>query len=623
MTDTRNIKKYEWIFGIIMLLYPLRHVHWGIDLWDTGYNYANFQYMGLEHMDSMWLYSTYLANALGHLFTKLPFGQTLIGLNVYTELLVSLLAIMGYWFMTRKLEVKPWVAFLGEWVAISLCWCPTALLYNYLTYVLFTACVILLYLGLTKEKNGYLVAAGVCLGVNVFVRFSNLPEAALIVAVWVYAVLVGREKKEKFGSIFSRAFETTVYCLGGYLVAVIVLLGYMHVRYGLSNYIEGIMRLFAMTDNATDYKATSMIMGVIGTYVENLYWAIRIGVIVVAGVLFFAVSKWIGAHLGLFAKNEKHQKALKWVTQAIWCAVCVAMLVWLYARGFCDTIFYAYGSMLRPGILFLMLAMLIALIRIVQPKTSKEVKLISGLLILVILLTSIGSNNGVYPSINHLFLVAPYCFWQIYEFFVKAKEWSFKGVTFCAFPVKGIIAAFIAMFVFQSSGFGAGFTFAEATGVQNVTATVDNNEVLTGVKMNPERAQWMEEISAYVAEQGLEGREVILYGQLPALSFYLQMPSAFNPWSDLRSYNIETMQAALDDLNGDIELGKSERPVVIVESDYARHAQGGSDALKALDRTVDRIHTIENDEKWYALSEFMAELGYQVTFMNDKFAVWE
>ena len=206
---------------------------------------------------------------------------------------------------------------------------------------------------------------------------------------------------------------------------------------------------------------------------------------------------------------------------------------------------------------------------------------------------------------------------------MKAKEWSVKGVTFCAFPVMGIIAAFVAMFLFQSTGFGVGFTFAEATGVQNVTATVENNEVLKGVKMNPERAQWMEEISAYVAEQGLEGREVILYGQLPALSFYLQMPSAFNPWSDLRSYNIETMQMALNDLNGDIELGKSERPVVIVESDYARHAQGGSDALKALDRTVDRIHVIENDEKWYALSEFMAELGYEVTFMNDKFAVWE
>lgn len=623
MTKTRKIKNYEWIFGIIMLLYPLRHVNWGIDLWDTGYNYANFQYMGLEHMDSMWLFSTYLANVVGHFLTKLPFGHTLIGMNCYTGLLVGALALLGYWFMTRRLNVKPWVAFAGEWVAMSLCWCPTALLYNYLTYLLFTACVILLYLGLTQEKNGYLVAAGVCLGVNVFVRFSNLSEAALIVAVWVYAVIAGRERKDKAGAIFSRAFSDTVYCLAGYLATVVVFLGWIHIRYGLQNYVDGILRLFAMTDNATDYKATSMIMGVIGTYVENLYWAIRIGVIVVAGVVFFTVVRWLGAHVGFIAQEEKRRKVLDGCAQVIWCAVCVAMLVWLYARGFCDTIFYAYGSMLRPGILFLMLAMLIALIRIVQPKAAKEVKLMSGLLILLILLTSIGSNNGVYPSINHLFLVAPYCFWQIYEFFTKAKEWTWKGLTVCAFPAKGVIAALVVLLVFQSSGFGAGFTFAEATGVQNVTATVDNNEVLKGVKMNPERAQWMEEISAYVNEQGLAGREVILYGQLPALSFYLQMPSAFNPWSDLRSYSLETMEAALDDLSGEIDLGKSERPVVIVESDYARHAQGGSDALKALDRSVDRIHTIENDEKWFALTEFLAEQGYELTFMNEKFAVWE
>ena len=40
------------------------------------------------------------------------------------------------------------------------------------------------------------------------------------------------------------------------------------------------------------------------------------------------------------------------------------MLVWLYGRGFCSLEFYSYGAMLRPGVLFLMLTMLIALIRI-------------------------------------------------------------------------------------------------------------------------------------------------------------------------------------------------------------------------------------------------------------------
>ena len=196
----RKVKKekvFSLIFILILVLYPLRHITWGLDLWDTGYNYANFQYMGLEHMDSMCLFSTYFANAVGNLLTKLPFAGSLAGMNFYTGLSVSLLAVGGYLFCTKKLGIGNFTAFLGELAAVSLCWCPTALLYNYLTYLLFFGCVVLLYEGLVKERPWCLALAGVCLGVNVFVRFSNLPQAAMILAVWAYAVLGGRSKGEK------------------------------------------------------------------------------------------------------------------------------------------------------------------------------------------------------------------------------------------------------------------------------------------------------------------------------------------------------------------------------------------------------------------------------------------
>ena len=57
---------WEFVFVAILVLYPLRHIAWGLDLWDTGYGYANFEYMGTQHMDSMWLFSTYLTTAIGH-----------------------------------------------------------------------------------------------------------------------------------------------------------------------------------------------------------------------------------------------------------------------------------------------------------------------------------------------------------------------------------------------------------------------------------------------------------------------------------------------------------------------------------------------------------------------------
>ena len=53
----------ENLFIVILAFYPLRHVQWGLDLMDTGYNYANYTYMGTEHMDPMWLFSTWISNA--------------------------------------------------------------------------------------------------------------------------------------------------------------------------------------------------------------------------------------------------------------------------------------------------------------------------------------------------------------------------------------------------------------------------------------------------------------------------------------------------------------------------------------------------------------------------------
>ena len=77
---------WEFVFVAILVLYPLRHIAWGLDLWDTGYGYANFEYMGTQHMDPMWLFSTYLTTAIGHFFSLLPGAGTLIGMNFYTGL---------------------------------------------------------------------------------------------------------------------------------------------------------------------------------------------------------------------------------------------------------------------------------------------------------------------------------------------------------------------------------------------------------------------------------------------------------------------------------------------------------------------------------------------------------
>ncbi len=578
-------KVQKYLFPAILLLYPLRHIHWGLDLWDTGYNYANFQFMGTDHMDPMWLFSTYLATAVGSLLMKLPFADTLMGMNLYTSLTVSVLALWGYWFCTKKVGMPAGPVFLGEILAVSLCWCPTALLYNYLTYILFLGGCICLYLGLKEDRNGMLVAAGICLGINIFVRFSNLPEAAMILAVWAYGIICHRK--------VSKVAAQTGWCMLGYFGAVGIGLLYLGIRYGLDVYAESIMRLFGMTENASDYTAVAMVMKMVGGYLDLVYWIIRISVFVVTGLVLFALlpGRWI-----------RLKKAGSFLLTA-------AALVWLYLREFCGIQFYDYNAMLRPGILFMILAMVIGVIVIFHPKMPREDKLLSGIVILIILLTSIGSNNGLFPSLNNLFLAGPFVFWMVWRFLqTSAVMWEMKRkwrLEISSFPLKAALVMILSMVLVQGIGFGAGFVFVEADGATDVEVQVENNRVLSGIYMSKERAQWMTEISTYVTEAGLEGREVLLYGWIPSLSYYLNMPPAFNSWSDLESYSLEAMVEDMQELEAQVD-GGGEKPVVILEQEYSDYEE------KAM-----------MDPKMELIVSFMDQYDYKLTFRNEKFLLLE
>ena len=111
----------------------------------------------------------------------------------------------------------------------------------------------------------------------------------------------------------------------------------------------------------------------------------------------------------------------------------------------------------------------------------------------------------------------------------------------------------------------------------------------------------MTELSDYVGENGLQGREVILYGFVPSLSYYLQMPPAFNSWSDLRSYSFDTMVGAMEEVEKRMDQGTMERPVVLV--DYLRKG-------------------LAEDKKWGLIQGFMERNGYELDWQNDRFAIY-
>ena len=642
MSNSENASKRNWgkllleiCFLLVLALYPMRHLDMGGDLWDIGYNYGNYKYHQLGRIGEMWYFSTYLAGVVGHFLTQLPFGDVYIGLNLYTGVFVSLLAIIGYLFFTRTLKVSPILAFAGEMAAISMCWCPTALLYNYLTYLLFTGCVIFLYHGLTKKKKVFLFLAGACLGTNVFVRFSNLPEMGMILAVWCHSIWNGKEEAKEEGSKEAKAgwfgkamgdlAGKTVWCLIGYLVAFLLIFGWISFLYGAKKYVNGISQLFAMTEVATDYKPTSMIAGLIWPYKEGLFWVIRLAFFAFAASLIRVAAGFLPRVLKEESR-EKGRKIFDFIGQTGVIVVILLMFAWMFWQreeqpNFTSFFYTSYDPIYWPGTLFLMLAMGIGLIETFRPGNGKENRFLGLATFLLVLITSIGSNNGIYPSMNHLFLPAPYVLWKLGEFTMwslkKAINRSKEKSELCLslVPACAAVWAFVFACGMQFFMFGRYFVFCEGTGMQQKAYEVLGNRVLEGVQMGEERAAYIGNLVDYVNGHNLAGQEVILHGNVPALAFYLEMPPAFHSWNDLDSFSLDVMKQTVEQLEIAIDGKRRGKPVVIAATAYAEYgpiAPGDEETPVALE-----------DPKWQLIQEFMGKYGYERKFMNAYFTVWE
>ena len=126
------------------------------------------------------------------------------------------------------------------------------------------------------------------------------------------------------------------------------------------------------------------------------------------------------------------------------------------------------------------------------------------------------------------------------------------------------------------------------------------------------KATCISALSSYIKDNSLSDRELISYGYIPGMSFYLQMTPAFNTWADLDSYSAEKMARELDEIarRADDSLQENEvgeyyeKPVVIICSS-------------------DNSLTSDNEAKWELIYDFLEKEDYKLTYSDTIFAVYE
>lgn len=575
------------LFPAALLLYPLTGITQGIDVADSTYSLSNFQYFG--SMDGTWMVATFFSNVVGSFLMHLPFGGSLMGMYFYTALVQSVTALLAYVFLCRRLPVRipaPLV-FAGEWIALGLCWCPSTILYNYLTYLLMTAGILLMYAGILEEGQRYYVAAGICLGVNVAVRMPNVVQAALILAVWYGAVVCGRTWRQ--------AVLDTLWCILGYVVGFGVLFVAICVKYGGGAYPAMVQTMFAMTEKAADYKPASMVTGMLQDYAVGLFWLIFAAACMAGGWLLFAAQR------RFFPEKRKIALACK----AGYVAVFLVLLRFYWGRGVFTFFYYEYTSMYYPAVLLLLAAVGAALYCLVSINVGREQKILAAAVLVQVFVTPLGSNNRLYPIINNLFIAVPFLLW-----FMAGKRRAAEGDK--AFLWRAPLYMLVVFVIIQSIGFHLNFSFQDGIHGEARDTRLAAPAKAAGIYTNGDNAAWLSELAEYVEQAGLTGREVILYGEVPGLGYLLDMPSALSTfWADLDSYRMVEYERDLAQIE--------EPPVLIVSSPIAAYLGEDADGMDWFG--VDQ-EALDMDEKLQMLGEYMKGRSYKETFGNGRYVVY-
>ena len=269
-------------------------------------------------------------------------------------------------------------------------------------------------------------------------------------------------------------------------------------------------------------------------------------------------------------------------------------------------------------------------------------------MVLVLLgVTPLGSNNHLYPNMNNMFLVFGYTFYMLWVLFQNTwmyREMSAGRFIFSLYPAKAMLGMFLAVMCLQCLLFGAVFTFRDGMSGQKRDTKIENNAILKGMVTNQELAVSIEELTAYMEQEQLTEKGLILYGQIPATSYFLDMPSAISTtWPDLRSYGYDIMvadmealersmaesaqeagvqNAGLQDAGSQDESMQAARPVIILGAGLDAFLRSDEQGMADAELTEPEKAAYMTDRKLLLITEFMEKYDYKRDFGNAKFAVY-
>ena len=534
------------IYPVALLILPLLNYDQGVDISDSTYSLGN--YMFADRLDGMWVISTFLSNKIGSQLIRLPGARQLRFANIYTGLVLSLIALVVYFVLKDDLGAKN--VFLGEFAAVCFCWIPTGILYNYLSYLFMVVGALLLYKGIIKDNCKMLFLAGLILGADVFVRIPNITQMAFIIVLWAWGIIYKKSVIKK-----------TLICIAGYLISLGICFGAIILTYGFDGIRDMISGLTGITSTDKTYTPLAMITGTLNDYIRSFKWFAIIVIVLLIGVAIFGMI-----YRFVISGNEDEASGMVKKVYATGCGICYMVLIALMLRFFWGrgmfsfryyedyTAMYEWGMM---ALFFSIIADVYLIVRAVRNKddikTESEV-LLALLSLVVIFIAPFGSNNHTYQNLNNLFLILPVTFsvgFCVMRLFLSMRDnkdhKGFANSFSVGIPYSILVYVLLSVILIQSFGFHLNFVFRDGMRGEKRDCPVKNVTSLEGMYTNEQNAKEIEKICGYIEDSLPDG--LILYGNCPGLTYITGIPSLMSSsWPDLDSNPVSMIEHDLDEI---------------------------------------------------------------------------
>jgi len=509
-------KNYNWLMALV-IIFPYLLIFQGLDVTDIGFWLTNYQQIFIEPSSIQLLFSCWLSNVIGGIWIRMVGGLGLFGVKLGGAIVVSITCYLSY--LILKDYIKKEFLLIGLLLTEMIAFSGTSIILNYnnLPALFFTLAAYFFIKAILKEQYILFLFSGFLIGLNIFIRFSNILGILLVVVIFFYGYL----KKIKI----SIQIRRSLYFFLGWCASIIMVIIIMKILGHYELYLNSLSGLFKMGTSSDSHHSGIMLIKLL---IRDHLFVLQYFFIALVGTI--AISK-------IFHKI-KLNKYFKYIIFFIFALLISSFLY----KG------HRYFIYIIMGMLYL--SLLINIFNL--PKIDVNLKMISLTALLILFITPLGSKNGISNARFGMWLALPISIALLMQIMEIQNDLNFttdSNKFFGRFKInkqemlfaKIIILIFCFTFMLM---FSFRYTYSDTANRLTMHYSIKHPK-LRMVYTTKERAKVVGELLDEIPKYVQAGDYLLCYEHIPMVHFLTETrPYLYNSWPIL--YQPEEFQINLD-----------------------------------------------------------------------------